>query len=161
MSTSYEPRLGRWVQASIALLLKETIEETLGIEYFVEGMHEEIESAFTKDSAVLRVTGPIFYDQPGCALYKFEVLVLLTDYPKTSETRYNLENWAGEIAKLLSDVIPVYRHGDEDPATQAGCLQRDRSSREFVRTVNFGLIDKDSSIRQVGVLAKYEIELPT
>ena len=144
MPTSYEPKLGRWVQASIALLLKDTI-EALGIEYYVEGLHDEIESAFTKDSAVLRVTGPIFYDQPGCDLYKFEVLVLLTDYPK----------------KILSGVIPVYRHGDEDPATEAGCLQRDRSSREFVRTVNFGLIDKDSSIRQVGVLAKYEIELPT
>lgn len=158
--TSYQPELGRWTTASIALYLKDTI-DSLGIEYYVEGMHDEVESAFTKNSAVLRVTGPDYFDYPGCDLYKFEVLVLLTSFPKASETRYNLENWAGQIAKLLSAVIPVYRHGDTDPATQAGCLQRDRDSREFVRTVNFGLIDKDLTIRQVGVLAKYEIELPT
>mgnify|MGYP006879612758 CR=1 FL=1 len=142
--------------ATLEAMLKDTV-ETLGIEYYVEGISKETETAFTKDSALLRVTGPLYYSGSSQDIYKFEVLVLITDLQQTNGSGYDIHTRAGVIAQTLSNVIPVYRHGDEDPATLVGCLQKDRDSREFVRVVNYGIIEKDIEVKQMGVLAKYEI----
>ena len=155
-TVSYEPNIGKWVNQSIALATKETI-ESLSIEFYMEGVSKEIESAFTRDSALLRTTGPVHYAGADQDLYKFEVLVLLTDLKSTNQSGWDIHSRAGAIAQLLSTDIPVYRHGDTDPATLVGCLQRDRDSREFVRIVNYGIIEKDIEVKQMGVLAKYEI----
>lgn len=148
--------MGRWVNISLANAVKPVV-DSLNIKFYMEGISKEIESAFTNDSALLRVTGPIFFDSAGVSLYKFELLVLLTDLSNANDGGWDLDTRAGEIAQLLSTDIPVYRHGDEDPATLVGCLQRDRESREFVRVVNYGIIEKDIEVKQMGVLAKYEI----
>lgn len=155
---SFEPKMGKWVQASLALMLKPIV-EGLQIEFYMEGLSKEIESAFTRDSGLLRITGPIYYDWPGEDLYKFELLVLITDLNENRDSGWDIHTRAGVIAQALSTVIPVYRYGDEDPATLVGCLERDRESREFVRVVNYGIIEKDIDVRQVGVLAKYEISI--
>lgn len=153
---SYDPKIGKWAEQSISTFVKNVV-DPLGITFFIEGVSKEIESAFKTDSAVLRMIGPSYYDSPGSDLYKFEVLVLFTDFRGTNDSGWDLSTRAGVVAQALSTVIPVYRHGDEDPASLVGCLQKDRDSREFVKTVQYGIIQKDANVKQTGVLAKYEL----
>lgn len=153
---SYDPKVGKWSELSIAIFVKNVV-DPLGITFFIEGVSKEIESAFTTDSAVLRITGPSFWEGSGESVYKFEVLVLFTDFHGKNDSGWDLSTRAGVMAQALSTVIPVYRHGDEDPASLVGCLQRDRDSREFVKTVQYGIIQKDANVKQTGVLAKYEL----
>lgn len=154
-----ETRLPRWVTASLAIPLRAKIVDDLGMSFYVEGVDRETSAFFQSDTAVLRVTGPKIIFGSAITRYRFEVMVLITDLVSDSHNRYQVINWAAEIANELSAPIPVFQYPDAD--TQAGCLDWDREANEPLRIVHFGEIDKDSETIQAAAIAYYEICLDT
>lgn len=150
-----EPRLARWVTASLATLLQPVVVDELGMVFFVEAVEREKPEWFQKDSAVLRVVGPTPRFGSSVSTYKFEVMVMLTDLVTDSANGYEIMNRAGTIANVLSGPIPVYQY--PDGATQAGCLDIDNQARDFLRVVPFGKLDKDTEVVQTAVIASYVI----
>lgn len=131
-----------------------TVNGLTDVRLFMEGVDEEIESAFEMDSVVLRINGPWFTPGSGEDHYRVEALVLMTELVG-GDQKYTIYTNAGKVAESLSTPIPVYRYGDG--GNLIGCLVPDRNAREFVRVVEYGVIEKDTPVRQMGVLARYEI----
>lgn len=154
-----DPNLARWVSASISDLLRPVIEDDLNLVFWTEGVDFEEQNLFQKDNAVLRVTGPLFFPGSNQDKYVFEVFVLLTDLFGTTTDAYNLMRQTGTVANTLSRPIPVYRYGGgpDDDESLVGCLDIDGNSREFVRQLNYGVIDKDTRVKQMAVIARYEL----
>lgn len=150
-----ETRLPRWVTSSLALHLKNLIEVTLLLRFFVEGVDREERDWFRRDSAVLRVNGPTPVFGSGTTRYKFEAMVMLTDLVNDTANGFLNHDRLGTIANVLSNPIPVFRYGDGD--TQVGCLDIDRNASEFLRIVQFGKLDKDTEVVQGAVIVRYEI----
>jgi hypothetical protein len=151
---SIEVKMGRWVTASLAKKLKTPI-EALGLTFFVEGVDRESPAWFRTDSTVLRVTGPKHKFGSGTIRYQFEVMVLLTDLVDDTENGFLNHDRLGTIANELCNAVPVFALGDG--GAQVGCLDIDRNAKEFLRTVHFGKLDKDTEVVQGAVIAMYEI----
>jgi len=154
-----DPRLPRWITTSLGILLKPIVETDLGVQFYIEGVHEESEGVFQQDSVVMRVNGPWFNNRTGEDRVVIEIMLMITDLITTNENAYKILNEAGTLANTLSGNIAINRHGDEDPATTYGILIPDRNSREFVRVVNYGMLDKDMQVKQCAVIAKYELSI--
>ena len=150
-----EIKIGRWVVASIALQLQPLIEDTLSMQFFVEGVDREEKAWFQADSVVLRVTGPFPVIGMGTTRYRFEAMVMLTDLVDDSSNAFANHDRLGEISNSLAGPIPVLKHGDG--GALIGCLDIDRNAKEFLRTVHFGKLNKDTEVVQAAVTAKYEI----
>lgn len=155
-----EPLMGRWVTASIAVLLQSVVTQTellggLGLQFFVEGVDREKPEWFQQDSAVLRVIGPKPSIGSGTITYRFEVMVMLTDLVNDTENGFKNHDRLGTIANRLCNPIPVFAYGDGD--AQVGCLDIDSKAKDFIRIVQFGKIDKDNEVVQGAVIASYEI----
>lgn len=148
-------KLPRYVAASVAQHLKATIEDTLGLTYFVEGVDVESPDWFQTDSAVLRVIGPRYYPGSGFDRYKFEVMVLITDLLSGGQNGFLNHDRMGTIANELCGPIPVYAYTDGD--AQVGCLDIDSDASEFLRIVPFGKLDPNTEVVQAAVIASYEI----
>lgn len=151
-----DPLIMKDINSSLAVLLKDAV-EALGLKFFVDGIDEEIESAFNQDSVLLRVNGPEVRQGSGETVYLIEVFVMLTDLGQKGKSGYDLYSNAGSLASELSKAIPVYRFGESD--TLLGCLLPDRNSRDYLRLLNYGTIEKDVKVRQCAVIAKYELTL--
>lgn len=151
------PQLPRWLVTSLGILVKPIVEGDLGVQFYIEGVNDESEGVFEQDSVVLRINGPWFDNRTGEERIICEVLLMITDLIGENENAYKILNEAGTLANTLSGNITVNRHGDEDPATTYGILVPDRTSREFVRVVNYGILDKDMRVKQCAVIARYEL----
>lgn len=150
-----ETRLARWVNASLAILLKSTVVDELGMQFFVEGIDSEQKAFFQQDSAVLRVIGPTYYPGSSSDIYRFEVMVMITDMPSDTHNGYLNHNRTSAIANVLNGPIPVYQYPDSD--IQAGCLDIDSNANTFLRVVPFGKLDPNTEVIQAAVIAYYEI----
>lgn len=150
-----ETKIGRWVKASLAIHLKTLIETTLSMTFFVEGVDREEKDWFQTDSVVLRVKGPTPMLGSGVTRYRFEAMVMLTDLVDDTENGFINEDRLGEIANALCGPVPVLKYGDGEE--QIGCLDIDGNAKEFIRTVQFGKIDKDNEVVQAAVIVAYEI----
>lgn len=160
MPTTYlDPNLARWVTSALSKTLQPIVVDDLEITFWTEGIDFEERTLFQTDNAVLRVTGPKYVAGSGEDWNQFEVLVLLTDLFSTTKDAYAQMRQGGIIANTLSQPIPVYRTGTgpDDDQSLVGCLTVDRTSRDFVRQVNYGILDKDTRVKQAGVIARYEI----
>lgn len=146
--------LMKYLHSSVIRHIKPTI-DSMDIQFYVEGLDEEIESAFENDSALLRINGPWYYPLNSVDYYRVELMVLMTELSGISENKYKLMDNIGKVANKLSEIIPVNRHGDGGELIS--CLQTDREAREFVRIVNYGVIEKDYTVRQMSAIARYEI----
>lgn len=151
------PDLLKWIYASVSVMLKPVVEDELGIKFYVEGVDRETDSAFENESVLLRIVGPTYIPGQGEDRYKVEVLALVTNLPGHNQNAYMPLSRGGTLANNLSSPIPIKKYGDGEE--HIGCLDIDRDSREFVRVVNYGLIEKDLTVHQVGVVANYEITL--
>ncbi len=153
---SYEPKIGRWVTQSLAVLMNPVVTTTLGMKFFVEGVDLEEKNLVQTDSAVLRVTGPTPIFGSGRTTYRFEAMVMVTDLVDDSENGFLNHDRLGTIANALCAPVPVTNYG-EAVETQVGCLDIDSRAKEFIRIVHFGKLDKDSEVVQGAVVARYEI----
>lgn len=148
------PKLPRYVTASVAQLLKAQV-EALDLTFFVEGVDVEASEWFQTDSAVLRVVGPTYYPGSGIDRYKFEVMVMVTDLLSGGQNGFLNHDRIGTIANVLCSPIPVFAYTDGD--AQVGCLDIDPDAREYLRIVPFGKLDPDTEVVQAAVIANYEI----
>lgn len=147
-------KLPRYVTASVAQHLKATVENTLGLTFFVEGVDVESPKWFQTDSAVLRIVGPWYFPGSGKDRYRFEVMVMVTDLLSGGQNGFVNHDRIGTIANLLCSPIPVLAYTDGD--NQVGCLDL-YDSGDFLRIVHFGKLDPNTEVVQTAVLAKYEI----
>lgn len=152
-------KLPRYVSASVAQHLKSTIEDTLGLTFFVEGVDVESPDWFQKDSCVLRIIGPKYFPGSGFDRYKFEVMVMVTDLLSGGQNGFLNHDRLGTIANELCSPIPVYAYTDGD--AQVGCLDIDNDAREYLRIVQFGKLDPNTEVSQGAVVAAFEICLDT
>jgi len=152
---SLEPKMARWVSASVAELLRPIVETTLSLTFFVEGVDLEEKAWFQTDSVVCRVVGPTPKFGAGIIRYRFEVMVMLTDLVDDTENGFQNHDRLGTIANALCSPIPVNAWGDGD--AQVGCLDIDPSAKDFLRIVPFGKLDTNSEVVQGAVVARYEI----
>lgn len=148
-----DPNLPRNIVASLAQYFQPIV-DGLKIEYFVEGINNPIDKVFQKDSAVLRVNGPIVNEgSNGYEWYKVEFQILLTDLIEpTTENAYAIHTWAGKIQEAFLGVIPIL---NQDNDVLIGCLEPDRSVKNNIRTVNYNIVDIDLPIRQMSVNGRY------
>lgn len=156
MSTLLDPDIIRHLHSSLALYIK-PVSVAINIPLFVEGVDKEIASAFNQDSAVLRINGPVYSPFQGEDRYQVEVFIMMTDLVRQTDNAYKLFTDTGKMAEALSNTIPINRHGID--GSLIGCLIQDRGSRDFVRVANYGIVEKDTRVRQMAVIAKYELSI--
>lgn len=154
---AYEPNMLKWVNGSFARVLRPVVETNLGIKFWIGGVDREAKDMFNEDNAVMRVNGPWYYPYNGEERYRIEVMVLLTDLNSPTDNAYLGMQRGGQVAEALAKPIPLYRLGDGDD--QIGCYDIDRKDRDYVRLINYAVIEKDTRIQQLAVLVKYEITL--
>lgn len=148
--------LKRYIIAS----LNRVIEPVVAAEdynFWIEGIDFDESEVLNSDNAVLRVLGPDLYPRSGKQHYKVEVIVLVTDLLDYSSNSYELTNTVGKIAATLENPVPVNEWGDGDAFL--GCLDVDPGARQFLRIVDFGVIQKDTRVKQMAVMVKYHIDL--
>jgi len=154
---AYEPNMLKWANGSFARVLRPVVETNLGIKFWIGGVDREAEDMFSADNAILRVNGPWYFPYNGEERYRIEVMVLLTDLNSPTDNAYLAMQRGGQVAEALAKPIPLYRLGDGND--QIGCYDIDRKDRDYVRLINYAVIEKDTRIQQLAVLVKYEITL--
>jgi hypothetical protein len=145
-----DPNLPWWIQSSLSLYLKQ-VADSLSVEFFAEGVDEEVAAAFHKDSILLRINGP-FIITDG---YSLEVQVVVTDLVSQKESSKDHFTRCGTIASALYAPIPINRNGNGNDLL--GCLSPARSSNDVVKVLHFGQVDPNMRVRQSAVLASYEL----
>jgi len=155
--TQYNPNLVRHLHSSLALIIKPVVEEFPAYKFYVEGVNQEIASAFSTNSVLLRINGPGYYPGAGQDLYGLEVFLMVTELPRTTKATYSLFNVSGRLAQVLAGALPINKWGEDD--SLIGCLSPDRVSKSWLSTNIYGIIEKDTQIRQVSVIGKYELTL--
>lgn len=157
MTTYFDQDLVQHLYSSLSKYLQPTVAAMDSVTFFVDGVDLETKAAFETDSAVLKINGPWFEPYQGKNYHRVEVMVMMTALSGINTNRYKLFTDTGVIANELSKPIAINRHSGD--GSLIGCLDVDRRSRDFVRVVNFGQIDKDSSFRQMAVVARYELSI--
>lgn len=148
------PRLPEYIVSSVVRYLKEVNPD--GLQFYVEGIDEPTTEAFTKDSALVRVTGPVVFNGNLFAeWYGIEIQVLLTDLiHRPTENAYNIYHWSGIFLEALNSPLPIFdTSGEED--VLIGCLQPDKRQRQNIRVVNFNMVDTNLPVRQMAVIGKF------
>lgn len=125
---------------------------------YVEGVDFDEKEILRNDNIVLRTVGPNYYPQIGQDHYKYQVTLLLTKLLNHSDNAYDLHDKTSEMAVVLSNPIPVSAWG-QTPETSYGCLDKDPKDDDFVRIIDFGIIEKDIRYHQMAVIAKYSIDI--
>lgn len=151
-----EAKLHRYMISSISRTL-DPIVTAAGYAFWVEGIDFDTSSILKQDNSVLRIIGPWFYAGSGKDRYKVEVTVLTTDLLDHSSSAYELSETVGAIAAALAGPIPVNRWGDGNALI--GCLDIDPDAKDFLRVVDHGIIEKDTRVKQMSVIAKFQIEI--
>jgi len=127
------------------------VANSLALEFFSEGVDEEVAAAFQKDSLLLRVNGP-FIKTDG---YSIEVQVVLTDLGAPSKNSKEHFIRCGAVAEALDGVISINKNGDGGGLY--GCLSPDRDDSVRVKVLHFGQVDSNMKVRQSAVVASYEL----
>jgi hypothetical protein len=153
---SFNPNLQRYVIASLSRIL-EPVLDTQAYEFWVESIDFDESEILKKDNAVLRIVGPDWAPGSGVDVYRFEVVVLFTDLLSHGGNAYSLITAANKVAETLANPIPVQEWGNGE--LLLGCLDLDHQADEPIRLVSYGVIDKDTRVKQQSVIAKYEIRL--
>ena len=149
-----DPDIERYVIASASRILEPVI-TALSFKYWVGSIDFDESENVIEPNCVLRVVGPVFNPRGGEDRYDFELYVLCTDLLDNKTNAYNLSKVTGTIASTLAAPLPINRWGDGDALI--GCLDVNPDAREFVRVVNYGIIEKDTRVKQAGVIARYTI----
>ncbi len=153
---SFNPNLQRYIIASLSRVL-EPVLDTQTYKFWVESVDFDESQILQLDNAVLRVVGPEWMPGSGVDIYRVEVVVLFTDLLSHSGNAYSLINACGAVAETLANPIPVQEWGGSE--SLLGCLDIDPQADEPIRLVSYGVIDKDTRVKQQAVIAKYEIRL--
>ena len=153
---SFNPNLQRYVIASLSRIV-EPVLDTQTYEFWVESVDFDESEILKQDNAVLRVIGPDWKPGAGIDTYRFEVVVLFTDLLSHGGNAYSLITSCGKVAEALANPIPVQEWGGSQDLQ--GCLDLDPQADEPVRLVSYGVIDKDTRVKQQAVIVKYEIHL--
>jgi hypothetical protein len=135
------------------------VADSISIQFFVEGSDEEEPQDFQKDSALFRMDGPVVFQGSSEEWYSIELQILLTDIvASTTDNAYGIYRWAGVFqGSMLNDTISILRcgNGPEDDDSLIGCLAPDPSVRNNIRLANYGVVDKDSRVRQMSINGKF------
>lgn len=154
-----DANLPRWIFASLSDHFQ-TLSDNIELRFFVEGSDEDEIKDFQQDSALFRMDGPIVHEgSSGEEWYSIEIQILLTDLVvSTTESAYKIYKNAGSyMESMLNDAIGIYRFGNgpEDDDTLFGCLTPDKSVRNNVRLASYGVVDRDTRVRQMSVNGKF------
>jgi len=150
------PKLKRYIMASLSRVLDPVLTAE-NYALWIEGVDFDESNILQRDNAVLRVVGPVYMPSSSVDHYKVEVVVLITDLLDHSSNAYELTETAGAVANALASPIPVAEWGDGDAAI--GCLDLDPDAKEFLRIADYGVIEKDTRVKQMAVIVKYHIDL--
>lgn len=152
------PNWPRWISASVSKFLKD-IAIANSIPSLVDGLEKRTTDLSQSDKAEIRVNGPYLREaSKGFWVASVGVNVHLTvrmDGPNA----YKLQNWCGIFLEAMSGNIPLLQLGDQsDTGAQFGCL-RIEDSKDPIRVIHFGQVDKTDLVRQSVVDARYVVEL--
>lgn len=154
------PNLPRWLFSSLAKEFK-TVADSLNLPYHVEGVDEDEFFKFSNDSVLFRMTGPVAFTGTAAEddeWYSVELQILLTDLMNLkTDNAYDVLDWAGVFQARMLEALQITRtgNGPEDDGTLIGCLQPDPTLRNNIRTVNYGVLDREDRVRQFSVNGKF------
>ena len=148
---TFDPKIQRYVIASLDAVLRVTIED-LGFKFWIEGIDFDEAEIVQSDNVVLRVIGPWY--RPNSGRYDFEIFVMTTELEDLSKNAFKLGEVSGTVAQILSVPVPVNKLGGG--GALIGCLDI-KDPKNYLRVVNFGVADKNSKIKQMAVIVKYEL----
>lgn len=144
----------RWIRASIVKKLKSLPTDTLPL--FIE----EDEKKINADHFELRIDGPYTNPLGTRGEYRFyiEVNFLLTT-DRNEKQIYKRDDHAGIMCNFLNDNFCIYRYGTlpEDDKSIVGVMQL--ISDQEIKLSDFGIIDDNVEVYQMGVEAHYQMFL--
>lgn len=152
---AYETKIHRYVVTSLQKLL-DPISGT-AFAFWVEGINFDESEIFTQDNLVLRVIGPEFVPGGGEDVYRFDIFVMGTCLLDLEKNRFAFSEKMGAVAAALVPAIPINRWGDGDALIE--CLEPDRKANQFLRVVDFAVIEKDTRVKQTAVITKHELTI--
>lgn len=149
----------RWIHASVAKYLK-GIADTNAIASLVEGIEDRTDEFMEAgDRVEIRMNGPFVQEvSKGCFRFWVDINVLaFSNTGEQAKNSYRLDEILGIFQAAMDSVIAVNRYGTgpDDDDTLLGCLFPRSGRNDSIRIFHFGEIDKDTSLRQGMIDARY------
>ena len=154
---SYNQKLPKWIFASLAKHFA-SVAQGIGVKYYAEGLDDETSEVYQNTNLSMRVDGPATFEGSSLDYYRVDVQAMLTGVGEVAG--YTLHEYAGIVAESLRGVITIYQI-PESPTTKVACLDLDSKTVDSVRVVNFSRVSTSSNVRQIAVIAKLMVEIPS
>lgn len=144
----------RWILASVDTLIRRLITESDGLSVYNELQRQPPEQELPR--LEYAINGPSIF-QPSTTTFLEIQLVVLVSTSRSDTDWQAISRIQGVGQKAMPGCIPVYKYGTRsvDDQTKLGILVRD----DLVKIFNSGHQDKSNSLRQVGLMANYRMDL--
>lgn len=151
------PNWTRWIVASVVKYLKD-VADANNIPSLIEGVEERTTDVSQDNKAEIRVNGP-FLTEVSKDYFKGTVGVNVHITYRIDEDVYGIHKWCGVFLEAMTGNIPILKLGEAgEDQSRIACLSTD-DSKDPIRVLYFGQVDKTDRVLQVVVDARYVVEL--
>jgi hypothetical protein len=161
MSTP-DPNWNRWILQSIIDHYKTNVVDPNTITFLVDGIDLRDNTFMTAPERVeLRINGPDTKElSKSCWRLWVNINIFFTvSMGQEATNRYSLETLVGLFLEFTDTNIPIFRFGTGpgDDSSLVGCLEPRREISNSVRSVYFGQISAEETLKQAQIDGRYEM----